>query len=177
MKQNLITARFYSDEYADALADIFGNKSNGGIKAIEGYVNIRKIVLAEMKGTFTREELSYLIDIQNGKIFDSNIASRRSTWIAEIEDANLFDQTGAKWNVDVPMLIEKVKALNAAEVYFWRELIHLFWYGASDFHVKPEDLNRFLDKWSKTIHDEQEEIADQPPNSYEFTREQWEDAE
>jgi len=182
MKAKLLHARFYSDEYEKALIEIFGTKSAGATEAIKAYVHIRKSILAEMKYRFDRKELSYLIDIQNSTIFEPMMAARQSTWIAEIEDADLLDHAGQKWNVNVPILIEKVKNLNAAEIYYWREVIHLFWYGTEDFQIESQELNEFLDKWCGTEKEEaiwkkQDEIADMPPDEYEFTKKQWNEAE
>lgn len=151
-ESKIISIRFYTDEYEKALTEIYNNKSAGATEAVKAYVHIRKSMLAEMKGRFTRAQLSYLIDIQNGTIFEPMLTARKSTWIAEIEDANLLDHAGKKWGIDVNHLIEKVNELNAAEVYFWRELIHLFWHGAQDFHIKSQDLNRFLDEWAAKIN-------------------------
>lgn len=144
MGGNLITIRHYNPDIDRGLAEIHGTKSAGAVRAVEAYLAIRAHTLHEIKGMFTKNELSFLVDIQNGSMFEHKFAASASAWIARIEDTDkLFPFTVKQWEVDVKEIIEKIKTMPSAQIYFTQELIDLFW---SD---DKRDLDGFIEQLTK----------------------------
>lgn len=137
-----ITIRIDTPGAEERLAKLHGNKTNGATRAVEAYLAIRNLTMPRLVGRFTQNELKYLVDIQNGTIFQAGIAASARTWIAEVEDSDTFDYMGKKWGVNVPTLIEKIKQMASAEIFFMREEIDRFW--NADGKQEMKDLDNLV---------------------------------
>lgn len=151
---NQINVTIYQEKTIDHLKDLFGGSNNeNGRSAIDGFLNLYYSWDANLKRgdgkIFSRKELCYLVDIQNGTIFDARIAVSHRTWIAEIEDSDELDRMGEKWEVKAKDIIEKVNGLNSADVYFWRLTIQRFWQVEDAYGSPAPDLEKFLDDFAK----------------------------
>ena len=78
------------------------------------------------KGTFTEAELNFLRDSLNGAILMPELAYQPSL-ILMVEDSDRLDGYGAKWQIDVPALVEKIKALSEFECYALSKAIDAWW--------------------------------------------------
>lgn len=125
----------------EELSQIWGSVSAGATKAVEAYVNLRKRVLQDMKGYFSKDELTALVDNQNGTIFSPDLFSISGTWVHGVEDGIKYDGLDSRWNIDRDDLIEKLNALSDVQAYFMREEIDRFW---SD---TDSDLEEFVSKY------------------------------
>jgi hypothetical protein len=153
-----INVTIYREESINELKDLFGGSNNeNGRNALDSFLSLYSTWNANvMNGDgkiFTRQELCYLVDIQNATIFEPRIAVSHRTWIATIEDSDELDKTGEKWKVDVAQLIEKVNKLTSSEVYFWRLAINRFWQVEDAYGSPAPDLKKFLDDYAIKDHD------------------------
>lgn len=142
-KMEKTNVRFTRPGIVDYLVKIWKNKTKGATVAAEFYTAIRPAMIEKLKKyhTFTRSQLSVLIDIQHGLKFDARDFSKKAIWIAEIEDAETYFNTASKYQVSVEVLRNIVNSLDEVDVYFWRELIYLFW-------ENNQELEKFLDEFS-----------------------------
>lgn len=127
------------------LVKLYGSAYAGGTRAAESYLWIRKYSLKTLKGKLTRSELSALIDSQNGSMFEEQFAINHSAFIAHIEDADQFDNIGARWGINVKGLIQKVTIMSVSEIFFLQEEIDRFWNIESAFGAPSPNLEKFLD--------------------------------
>lgn len=102
---------------------------------------IRRRSQGELKGIFTPSEWCYMADSLNGTIVTAEFRCVPSALVASIEDSDLYDGLGAKWDVDVKELCSKVEKLTAAQVDATFTRIEAFWDSA--------DEERVLDDWAK----------------------------
>jgi len=126
------------------LVKLYGSAYAGGTRATEAFLWLRKYALKGLKGKLTKNELSALIDIQNGSIFEEQFAVNHSAFIAHIEDADEFEGIGEKWKIDIKALIEKVKNMSTCEIFFLQEEIDRFWNVEQAFGSPNPDLEKFL---------------------------------
>ena len=126
------------------LVKLYGSAYAGGTRATEAFLWLRRYALKGIRGKFTKNELSALIDIQNGSIFEEQFAVNHSAFIAHIEDANEFEGIGRRWDIDIKVLIEKVNHLNTCEIFFLQEEIDRFWNVEKAFGSPNPDLEKFL---------------------------------
>lgn len=102
---------------------------------------IRRRSQGELKGIFTPSEWCYMADSLNGTIVTAEFRCVPSALVASIEDSDLYDGLGAKWDVDVKALCDKVSNLTAAQVDAVFARVEAFW--------NSDDEERDLEKWSK----------------------------
>lgn len=102
---------------------------------------IRRRSQGELKGIFTPAEWCYMADSLNGTMITAEFRCLQGALIASVEDSDLYDGLGAKWNVDVKALCDKVSNLTAAQVDAVFSRIEAFW--------NSDDEERDLDKWAE----------------------------
>lgn len=100
---------------------------------------IRRYSTNELKGMFTPNEWKYMADSLNGTMITVEFRCNPSALNASIEDSDRCDGMGAKWEVNVPELISKVKKLTGAQTDAVFTRISEFWYG--------EDKD--MEEWAK----------------------------
>lgn len=100
---------------------------------------IRRRSQGELKGIFSPAEWSYMADSLNGTMITAEFRCLQGALIASVEDSDLYDGLGAKWNVDVKVLCDKVRKLTAAQVDAVFARVEAFW------NSEEKDLG----EWSK----------------------------
>ena len=111
-------------------------------KISQGLADLRMIRTRsknELKGLFTPAEWMYMADSLNGTMVTTDFRCLPMALVAGIEDSDIYDALGAKWEVDVPSLTEKVKKLTAAQIDAVFTRVEAFW------DSEEKDLN----EWSK----------------------------
>lgn len=88
---------------------------------------IRAYSKKELKGKFTREEWLFFFDSLNGSIVDGMFRCNAGALIVHSQDAQEFEGTATKWNVDLQALIEKIKLLTGAQVDALYTFVEEFW--------------------------------------------------
>ena len=92
----------------------------------------------EIKGKLTEDEWKYLADSLNGTRVDGTFRFASSALVASIEDSDRIDGLGAKWEVDVKKLCDKIENMSGSQIEAVYRRVEFFW-------NKPEDL----DAWAK----------------------------
>lgn len=100
---------------------------------------IRKRSQNELKGMFEPAEWSYMADSLNGTMITTEFRCMQGALIASVEDSDLYDGLGAKWDVEVNKLCDKIAKLTAAQVDAVFTRVEAFW--------DSEEKN--LEEWSK----------------------------
>ena len=90
-------------------------------------MHLRVVALATLKGVFTSNELSLIADNLNGTMIDAAFKANPSVLVAHIEDGDMYEGLGAKWEVDIKALCEKVRSLNHLQVFFLNDEILRWW--------------------------------------------------
>lgn len=114
-------------ETANKLAEMAGNKNAGAAEAITGYLYIRRATLQELKGKFTREEATALLDMYNGTLLTPELQYQPQVLRAKIEDAEQYDHTCSIHGADVNKLLGKTDKLTAAQVWVLQQEIVRAW--------------------------------------------------
>ncbi len=127
----------------EKLGEIFDNKTTGGEIIIDSFLYLRRDTLQELKGIFTKEELTGLIALRNGTIFEPQFSCNAKFLLAELEDAEKFDNQSKNFSFDYKKLIAKIQKLTSAQVYFLLLEINRFWNKES---AKENSLDDFIKK-------------------------------
>lgn len=88
---------------------------------------IRAYSRKELKGHFTREEWMFLIDSLNGSVTEGMFRCNTGALVFHSKDAEEFEKTATKWDVDLPALVEKIEFLTAAQVEALYTFVEEFW--------------------------------------------------
>lgn len=95
----------------------------------------------ELKGKFTKEELSFFIDSLNGSIVEGQFRVSSDVLAAHCEDSQKLEGTADKWGVNIDNLCQKVKSLSAGQVEALYTYVERFW----------DNQNRNLDLYTKEL--------------------------
>jgi len=121
------TTVYLPEDQAKYIQENYKNQNVGIIAAIEALMTIRKYSTNELKGIFTPAEWSFLADSLNGTMTDGSFRCNAGALAYHCLDADKLDGLGAKWEIDVLELMDKIKDLTAAQVdaVFFR--VEQFW--------------------------------------------------
>jgi len=121
------TTVYLPEDQAKYIQENYKNQNYGIIAAIEALMTIRKYSTNELKGIFTPAEWSFLADSLNGTMTDGSFRCNAGALAYHCLDADKLDGLGAKWEIDVLELMDKIKDLTAAQVdaVFFR--VEQFW--------------------------------------------------
>ena len=107
---------------------------------IDSFFILRRRALEDLKGKFTREELTALADMFNATTFDPAMA-QRNVLIAEAEDSETYNSTLTRFNVDKEIFFGKLKKLTEIHAFWLIFKCWNFWYNGQN------NANPDLEKW------------------------------
>ena len=134
------------DTTIKAATEKYGAKVTGFQAAAEGYFEIQKRTLLELKGVFNTAELSAILDNMNGVMLTRQFQANKEMFWAHLQDGNTYEGLFEKWQIDANVLREKILSLSAAQVFFLQEEAYLFWYSDKKFGIK--ELKSFTENLS-----------------------------
>ena len=79
----------------------------------------------ELKGKFIAGELKLMLDVMNGMLLTGQLAGRHLP--LSVQDGIALDGLDKKWEVDAEQLLEKLKNMSTAELFFLEIWIQGFW--------------------------------------------------
>lgn len=142
MKKNISLRT--EEKITDELAIIYENTSKGAAFAVEAYPHLRRYTLNEIRGIFTKEELSFMVDNLNGLIMQSVFMINADIFISGLEDGIEYEDLENKWGVDFVKLFEKINMLKSAQVYFLQDEIRRFWQIPTAYGSPSPDLDKLI---------------------------------
>lgn len=116
-----------SDHLTHQVDQIQKNRSAFITQAVDSYLAIRKEELRRLTGVFSETEINLLADITNGLIIEPAFAVKPDFLIQEIQDAEKFNGSCSKWEVDEAAIIKKIKQLPPARCMLLLQEIKRWW--------------------------------------------------
>jgi hypothetical protein len=123
------------------LEDIYQKPGTGASVAAEAYVFIRRHTLRELNGMFNKEELIGMISNLNGTMLQAEFQANPSMYAIHLEDGEQYMWLSKQYGFDFEILMQKVRKLTAAQVFFLQEEIRLFW------EDEGRDLDKFIERF------------------------------
>ena len=103
----------------------FNEQINASLRKLSA---IEKASMNELRGRFEDSEWKAIVDSLNGTYTqDETFRYSQGALIAHMEDSDLYEGIGAKWNIDVKSLCEKIKALSSAQIDARYCRVEKFW--------------------------------------------------
>lgn len=133
-----------TDDSANEITSLFENRTEAIQSAIDSYLAIRKHTLHELKGVFEENELTAMVDNQNGTMLQIEFQANKSMFIAHLEDGETFEDLSGRWDVDFEKFIAKVNSLTSAQVFFLQAEISRYWQLESN---TEDSLNIFINRF------------------------------
>lgn len=133
------TTVYLPEDQAKYIQENYKNQNIGIIAAIEALMTIRKYSTNELKGIFTPEEWSFLVDSLNGTMTTDSFRCNVGALVHHCRDAEELDGIGQKWEIDIEKLVSKVEKLTGAQVEALYFRVESFW----------EDDNRNLEEFAE----------------------------
>ena len=89
---------------------------------------IEKASMNELRGRFEASEWKAIVDSLNGTYTqDKTFRYSPAVLIAHLEDSNLYEGIGAKWNIDIVSLCKKINSLSSAQIDALYCRVEKFW--------------------------------------------------
>lgn len=110
---------------AEEYARVYGKTYTGMQIAAESFLSLRKRTFETLKGVFTKEELTALVDSFNGSMRQEKYLNK-SVLVVQVEDSEKFDNIANRHNLDYSSFISKIKGLTECQAYFLMDRIFLF---------------------------------------------------
>jgi len=107
------------------LSDTFDSVYEGLKSSSEIFFILRRIIAPSLR-VLTRNELTAVVDMLNGTMFQHEMATNQ-VLIAEIEDSEMYEQTCTRHGINSRELVEKVKNLLPVVVFFLMFEVSQFW--------------------------------------------------
>mgnify|MGYP003087093580 FL=1 len=103
----------------------FNEQINASLRKLAA---IEKASMNELRGRFEGSEWKAIVDSLNGTYTqDETFRYSQDALIAHMEDSDLYEGIGAKWNIDVKLLCKKIKSLSSAQVDALYCRVEKFW--------------------------------------------------
>ncbi len=131
-----------SDNTIKSAEKIYGTKVTGCQIAVEGYFEIQKRTVSELKGKFTPEELSAIVDNLNGVMIQSQFKANTEVLWHHLLDGDEYDGLFSKWGIDSAEFKGKVLSLTSAQAYFLQDCAQNFW--GKDPAILKDFINTFI---------------------------------
>lgn len=122
-----------SNEDADYLNELGEGFINRGINALLAKMRVLTTQADnEIKGMFTEAEWKFLADSMNGIMIDETLRYSAQNLAYHNEDAQTYDKTADKWEVDLQELNKKILTLSSAQVDAVYRRVERFWEQSPD---------------------------------------------
>ena len=128
-------------EMVGALAKKGNSVNQAVIESITKLNTLERYSMKELRGVFTESEWVALLDAFNGTSITTDFRYQPEFVSAQIADSDMYDGIGAKFNVDISALCEKVDKLTAAQVDSLYTRIETFWDNTDT--IKIEEWAKF----------------------------------
>lgn len=116
------------EEIQGKLKENFGGIQTAISLIVEPFEKLRVLTMKELEGFFTKEEMTALVDSQNGTMLTPDFIYNKSFLIAQLEDFEQLESGFSRHNADVAKTIEKINTLlSQSQVYFLLISIHISW--------------------------------------------------
>lgn len=115
------------EEVQEKLKANFGGIQSAVSLIVEPFEKLRRVTMNELKGYFTKEELTSLIDSQNGVLLTPDFIYNKSFLLAQLEDFESLEAGITRHEANPSVLFTKLKNLSNSQVYFLLLDLHIFW--------------------------------------------------
>lgn len=133
----------------EQLDRLFRYRNEGVEVAIDSFLVLRRVAMAQLKGVFNEKELAALVDCFNGTMLTKSMQAYKETILAQVQDSNKYEGLYEKWGIDDAESFEgKINQLTHLEAFFLQEELYRFWNGAGYGYPMPE-LEKFISNFEK----------------------------
>lgn len=127
----------------DELITIYPNKEESLNRSVTAFLLLRKISLRELKGIFSKNELTGILASFNGTIIDFSIGIPPADLLRiQIEDSIDLENNDSMYQYDAIDLLMRLNLLDNLKAMFLLEEIYRFWNV-----LEEQDLDKFLEKY------------------------------
>lgn len=111
---------------------------------IRHYLTVKKSVLREIKGIFTKPEIVGMIDAFNGTMIGNIPIPAKDMLSAQMEDSETYDFSSTRHGYEITALLSKIDNLTTAEAEFWLQELVRFW---EELSSQPDSLDKFIENY------------------------------
>lgn len=112
--------------------------------SIRTFLKIKKAVLSELAGVFSRAELVGLLDAFNGTMIQGVSIPPQTILLAQIEDAKNYDNSDTWHGYNTDDLLSKISKLTPIQAEIWLNEIIRFW-------QEGINLENFLNQYQQNV--------------------------
>jgi hypothetical protein len=122
------------------LESTFPGMYQGGNLVLDAFPILFNRTIQEMNGKFTKNELSFILDLSNGSIPTAQILGQ--TLGRSVLDAAQMEKLDKKWEVDASQLAKKIKKLTAFQAACLELWAYGFWSGGNrEYEISKKNID------------------------------------
>lgn len=133
------------DEQLEWITKIYESRPYGINRLLCYAENQMQIARGELKGVFTRAELSAMVDNENGVLIDKRYWGNKRMFLHALEDGVNLDGLAEKWGVDYDTMKEKIMGIPDSTFLYLHEQIYVFWNERRAYGSPAPSLDKFVD--------------------------------
>ena len=137
-----ISVRIDSSEIESMLAEINRKPATAAETVLELFTAMHRSTILEIRGSFTREEITALAFYAKAKKPVLHVMCNTSIYALDIEEAEKYKSSISSYGVDPNALIGKIKIMTSAQIAILQLEIFSFWKRERKYH----DHINFLDR-------------------------------
>jgi hypothetical protein len=127
------------------LESTFPGQYQGGNLVLDAFPILFNRTIQEMTGKFTKNELSFILDLSNGSIPTAQILGQSLG--RSVLDAAQMEKLDKKWEVDASQLAKKISKLSAFQAACLELWAYSFWSGGNrEYEISNDEFQKKLEE-------------------------------
>lgn len=123
------------------LEKLYQSRSRGMQEAVDGFLPLRFHTLREIRGIFTKAELTALVDhMRHMPLDDPIIRINKEIFISYIVDSSEWKNLAVTHGIVYSDLVYKIEKLTAAQNFFLLSEIHRYWRNNKGMRLYIDDF-------------------------------------
>jgi len=137
-----------TQELADQIDQRYTSRTNGVNRLTALALRLEDRAINEIQRQFfTEEELTAMIDAQNGVLLDERSWGNKKLYLFGLEDAFQLEGLGARHGCDYASIEKKILELSDMAFFILHEDLYRFWNERPAFGAPAPELEKFLEKY------------------------------
>lgn len=133
-----------TDKMLSMLTEINTQPSTAASAIIETFVNLRRTIINQLKGMFTREELVALLSGYNGLIPTWDMLPSVELFIWHTQETEKYEAAISQHGADPAVLLKKIESLTSAQVTILQIELWAFW---NHSETSNPELEPFIERF------------------------------
>lgn len=129
----------------EQIAKLYKSREDGLNRVVATYLQLRELALTEIRGIFTPNELTGIVDAFNGTLVTTPTVIPPAQMIRyELADAETLQDQSLRFGYNAAHMQRKLESLSETQAFFLIDECLRFWNEPAAYGAPTPDLEKFL---------------------------------